>query len=607
MIPGTVDSDAATPRTARDTAAPPITEDAAAPTADAAAQGEDADDDDAAATPATDALPTFPRRPSCPRQPPPVVNGELDDPASGSTIPGWQVQINGAATAQWDPISGYAGTGALSIKIPDDAAPGTVVVRQSLTLEPFTGYNVRARIAGDNLRPRGEGLLLFEVAVRNGGRTYAIGPRKQDRTDIDYAPYASDFGTGPDGRVELEVRSAGGTGHFLVDSISVTCSDRSQRYAGKDLTVTVYDNHVQSATPTSIEKVVTTLEQALASYADLTGTSDAAMKASAFPLVAAVTESRGNPALWGDTVTAALWSTPGYLPPGLAGALARNFDRPAWQFDDDFAGLTVYYAAETGNLTWSDEASRGRASRRAYEGSYAANWKPGGCADGAGHVYKNILLRDKIGWEPFKKTFRYFAALAPAEVPATRWDKLRRWYDKLGEAAGMDVWATFTPAERALIEARYNPPPDPAPRALAALPATTLMIPLAAAQWESATARDRPARYRLPSDCPMLSASGPVDNGLWAFPYSQYVYRLGKRWKRLRASFSLQAGETGSAVFIVRGDGHELAKSPAVRDAMPRPLDLDVSTVDRLELVVTDAGDGNRGDGALWIDPRLTR
>ena len=231
----------------------------------------------------------------------------------------------------------------------------------------------------------------------------------------------------------------------------------------------------------------------------------------------------------------------------------------------------------------------------------------GGCADGAGLVWKNVLLRDQIGWDPFKKTFRYFAGLAPADLPATRGDRLKRWFDKLGELSGMDAWATFSPLDRMLIDARYNAPALPAPKALGTLPVATTMIPLATAQWESATARDRPARLRQPNDCPAATAAGPADNALWAYPFSQYVFRPGKRWKRFSAGYALQAGQTGSVVFIVRGDGRELLRSPPVRDAMPRTVDVDVSTVDRLELIVTDAGDGSASDGALWVNPRLSR
>jgi hypothetical protein len=576
------------------------------PTRDTAVVSVEEEEDAAAvAQPdaSSDAPPSFPRRPSC-TTPPTLLNGDFEEPA-GAMVPGWQIETTGAAAVQWDAISGYAGTGALSFRVPEDTGSGAVA-RQSLTLEPYTGYSFRARVASGNMRPRGDGAFLFTVVVRNGARTFTIGPRKQDRTDLDYGTYSSDFATGPEGKVELELRTAG-SGHFVVDGIAVTCSERSQRYAGQSLVLTVFDSHVQSATPTNIEKVVATVEKALASYADLTGRSDPA-KPSAFPLVGATTEARGNPALWGDGASATTWSLPGFAPPGLLTALARNFDRPAWLFEEEMAQLLVYHAAETHDLVQGNvPTGRGKGARLPFEASYNNDWKAGGCATGLGLVYKHILIADQIGWEPFKKAFRFFDALPAAEIPAGRGERLKRWLDKLAELSGKDVWTFFTPLDRMLIDARYGAPALPPQRTLAMVPPVTLMVPLDTVQWDSATARDRPTRNRLPNECGMTTAAGPATSALHAHPFSQYVYRLGRRWKRLLASQSLLAGQTGSVVFIVRGDGRELSKSMVVRDAMPRPIDLDVSMVDRLELVVTDAGDGFTSDGALWLNPRLTR
>jgi hypothetical protein len=549
----------------------------------------------------TDVVVTYPRHPSCTTAPPPVMNGDFELPGAG--VPGWQLELTGAATAQTDPISGFAGTGGLVVRVPDDGVPGGAVLRQSLTLAPFTGYTVRARIGSGNMRPRGEGRFLVQVLVRNGERTYAIGPLKQDRTDLDYGTYSSEFPTGADGHVELEIRTFA-TGQFLLDQISVDCSERSQRFMGKDLVLGAYDSHVQAATPPNLEKVVGDLEKALGSFATLTGQTVA--KPSVFPSLAAVTEPRGNPSFFSDVVSATAWSLPGYVPPTMMSGLARNFDRPAWLFDDDFSGFTIYFAAETGGLTWGDESLRGRNARRPYETAYNADWKMGGCPSGAGLVWKNILVRDLIGWEPFQQAFRYFSALPAAQVPATRWERLQRWNDKLAELSGKDVWSVYTPLDRTVMMSRYAPPALPATRALATLPATTTTVPLVTVDWESAIARERPSRNRLPNDCPLMTAEGPVETGLHAYPYSQYVYRLGKRWKRLVTGYALRGSATSSVVFLIRGDGRELLRM-LVADGMTHSADLDVSTVDRLELVVTDAGTGTFLGPALWANPRLTR
>ena len=166
----------------------------------------------------------------------------------------------------------------------------------------------------------------------------------------------------------------------------------------------------------------------------------------------------------------------------------------------------------------------------------------------------------------------------------------------------------FTPQDRAALEAHYNVPPAEVPLRLANLPATTLTASLASAEWESATVgRDSPARNRLGNDCPMVTAAGPAPVGLFAHAFSQYVFRLGRSWKRLTTSYALQSQQMGSVIFVVRGDGRELHRSPVIKDSSPRPLDLDISTVDRLELLVLDNADGAAADVGLWLDPQVTR
>ena len=62
----------------------------------------------------------------------------------------------------------------------------------------------------------------------------------------------------------------------------------------------------------------------------------------------------------------------------------------------------------------------------------------------------------------------------------------------------------------------------------------------------------------------------------------------------------------GSVVFEVYGDGKKLWASPVMSglDAA-KSVDLPVEGVDRLRLVVTDAGDGNRFDAADWCNAAL--
>jgi hypothetical protein len=80
---------------------------------------------------------------------------------------------------------------------------------------------------------------------------------------------------------------------------------------------------------------------------------------------------------------------------------------------------------------------------------------------------------------------------------------------------------------------------------------------------------------------------------------------LDRKWARFRSAYGLQDGHPGSVVFVVRGDGKELFRSPLVKDQTLRKLDVDVRGVNLLELSVEDGGDGNNGDWGVWIWPKL--
>ncbi|UNX55182.1 endo-alpha-N-acetylgalactosaminidase family protein [Georgenia sp. TF02-10] len=63
----------------------------------------------------------------------------------------------------------------------------------------------------------------------------------------------------------------------------------------------------------------------------------------------------------------------------------------------------------------------------------------------------------------------------------------------------------------------------------------------------------------------------------------------------------------GSVVFKVLGDGATLAESPVMRpDSATHRLEADVTGTRYLDLVVTDAGDGNGNDHGDWADARLS-
>jgi hypothetical protein len=113
---------------------------------------------------------------------------------------------------------------------------------------------------------------------------------------------------------------------------------------------------------------------------------------------------------------------------------------------------------------------------------------------------------------------------------------------------------------------------------------------------------------RLWGDQPLLASGGQLfRRGIYAHAPSRFAYELGGRWRQLHGACGLSDGSGGSVVFVVTGDGKELWRSKKAGAGPVQRYEIDVTGVKRLELLTEDAGDGNRADWGLWLEPALVR
>ncbi len=99
------------------------------------------------------------------------------------------------------------------------------------------------------------------------------------------------------------------------------------------------------------------------------------------------------------------------------------------------------------------------------------------------------------------------------------------------------------------------------------------------------------------------------DKGLYAHSPSRYGFTVDQKWKTLTATIGLRDGAnpSGSAVFIVRGDGKELYRSKVLHVGASQVVSVDISAVTNLELI-TEGGNGNSNNSwAVWVDPEVRR
>jgi len=100
------------------------------------------------------------------------------------------------------------------------------------------------------------------------------------------------------------------------------------------------------------------------------------------------------------------------------------------------------------------------------------------------------------------------------------------------------------------------------------------------------------------------------DKGIGTFPLSEIVYPLGGRYSLFQADIGVDAvvpPGKGSVVFKLFLDGALAYDSGVLKSGDgPKSVELPVSGVDRMKLVVEDAGDGSTLDYADWANARLT-
>ena len=116
----------------------------------------------------------------------------------------------------------------------------------------------------------------------------------------------------------------------------------------------------------------------------------------------------------------------------------------------------------------------------------------------------------------------------------------------------------------------------------------------------------RPGRNVL--GAPLRIGDKTFKNGFGCFAKSLLEFALNRQFRRFTAQVGVDVitEGRGSVIFEVYGDGRKLWSSGTMSglDAA-RSLEIAVEGINRLRLVVDDAGDGNRFDAADWCETEL--
>jgi hypothetical protein len=129
-----------------------------------------------------------------------------------------------------------------------------------------------------------------------------------------------------------------------------------------------------------------------------------------------------------------------------------------------------------------------------------------------------------------------------------------------------------------------------------------------AATKEVAVGYGSPSSNRLPGAEPLLlSGSRLFAQGLFAHAPARHAWALGGKWNRLTGQAGVAEGHSGSVIFSIVADGRELWQSKLLKEGETASYDIGLKDAEQLELKVSDGGDGNGSDWALWLEPTLLR
>ncbi len=150
--------------------------------------------------------------------------------------------------------------------------------------------------------------------------------------------------------------------------------------------------------------------------------------------------------------------------------LSHVFDNYQWNFDSEtLAQLKLYYVIEQLNAKVYrpdryDNSSKGWYTKSNYYDllrhdryldSYDDSFGKGTYAS-EGFASILIDIQKRIGWNPFKKTFRYFKSLSYGQVPSTSGEKLKLFLTKLKDYSGVDVLSYISAGDTGIIESHFG-------------------------------------------------------------------------------------------------------------------------------------------------------
>ena len=150
---------------------------------------------------------------------------------------------------------------------------------------------------------------------------------------------------------------------------------------------------------------------------------------------------------------------------------------------------------------------------------------------------------------------------------------------------------------------------DKQQRPLEEIPTTTKSLPLSdLTPTTEKVGWGKPAYDHLPNSHLLLAAADQIyPHGIYAHAPAHHHYLLNGQWQKFTGTCGIAEHFSGSCVFIIKADGHEVYRSPVIRSGRVETFSVPVKGTQKLELITQDAGDNAHSDWAVWLTPTLHR
>lgn len=210
-------------------------------------------------------------------------------------------------------------------------------------------------------------------------------------------------------------------------------------------------------------------------------------------------------------------------------------------------------------------------------------------------VDKFLKIKNRIGWQPFKLTFREYQKLAPIDIPKTAIGKFNLFVHYLGQFADQDLSQYFIDWGYPVITIKDG----------------EYLLQLNKLNWDIILQN----RYVGTEGKPLeLTAYVVKDTsykmGLGTHANSEIIYQLDGAYDTFEADIGVdnEVGKMGTITFEVWIDGHKSYESGLMYGAGPaKHIKIAVNDAKQLRLIVTDGCDNIDYDHADWANARLMK